>query len=179
MTEPTIKQHPTRSGVWRLTTELTLPRPIEEVFTFFAEAGNLEEITPRWLEFQVETPAPIEMRAGRLIDYRLRVHGIPIRWQSEISAWEPPYRFVDEQRTGPYRLWHHEHTFVECEEGTLVGDQVDYAVPGGRLVHALVVRRDLRKIFRYRTQKLREILGVDDGSKTPATTATAEPVGTE
>lgn len=178
MTDPTIKPHPTRTGVWQLTTEQTLPQPIAEVFAFFAEARNLEEITPPWLKFHVETPAPIEMQAGRLIDYRLRVHGVPIRWQSEISVWEPPYRFVDEQRTGPYRLWYHEHTFVECDAGTLVRDQVDYAVPGGRLANLLLVRRDLRKIFRYRTQKLREIFEVDDASKTHPT-AVSVPVGTE
>jgi ligand-binding SRPBCC domain-containing protein len=177
MTELTIKPHPTRTGVWRLTTELMLPQPIEEVFAFFAEARNLEEITPGWLKFHVETPAPIAMQAGRLIDYRLRVHGIPLRWQSEISVWEPPYRFVDEQRRGPYRLWHHEHTFVECDEGTLVRDQVDYAVPGGPLVHALLVRRDLRTIFRYRTQRLREIFGVGGGARLPV--VTAEPVGSQ
>lgn len=175
MNDPTIERHPSRSGVWRLTTEQTLPQPIEEVFAFFTEARNLEAITPPWLKFHVETPAPIEMQAGRLIDYRLRVHGIPLRWQSEISVWEPPYRFVDEQRRGPYRLWHHEHTFAECDEGTLVWDQVDYAVPGGWLANLLLVRRDLRKIFRYRSQKLREIFAVAGGAGTRA--APAAPVG--
>jgi ligand-binding SRPBCC domain-containing protein len=175
MNDLTIERHPTRSGVWRLRTELTLPQPIEEVFAFFAEARNLEAITPPWLSFHVETAAPIAMQSGRLIDYRLRVHGIPLRWQSEISVWEPPYRFVDEQRRGPYRMWHHEHTFVECDDGTLVRDQVDYAVPGGRLVNLLLVRRDLRKIFRYRSQKLREIFAVDGGAGNRA--VAAEPVG--
>src|SRR5579871_5848818 len=89
--------------------EQFLPRPLEEVFPFFADAGNLPILTPPWLHFHILTTRPIEMRRGALIDYRLRIHGLPIRWQSEIVEWDPPHRFVDEQRRGPYRLWHHEH----------------------------------------------------------------------
>lgn len=145
-----------------LRSELWLPRPREEVFPFFADARNLQQITPPWLSFVVLTPAPIPMRPGTLIDYRLRVHGIPIRWRSEISVWDPPHRFVDEQRRGPYRLWHHEHTFAEKEGGTLCGDVVHYAARGGLLrplVERFFVRRDVERIFAYRTQVLREMFG--------------------
>ena len=142
------------------TTEAWLPRPRAEVFPFFAEAGNLEAITPPWLRFRVLTPGPLEMRRGALIDYRLRLRGVPIRWRTEITAWEPPDRFVDEQVRGPYRLWVHEHTF-EPEtrggiEGTRVRDHVRYAVPGGALVDALFVRREVAAIFAFRQRVLAE-----------------------
>jgi ligand-binding SRPBCC domain-containing protein len=134
--------------------EIWLPRPREEVFDFFADAGNLQTLTPDWLDFSVLTPAPIPMRAGAVIDYRLKLHGISIRWQSEITAWEPPRRFVDEQRRGPYRLWIHEHCFETREGGTRVIDRVRYAVPGGRLIDWLFVRRDVERIFQFRREKL-------------------------
>jgi ligand-binding SRPBCC domain-containing protein len=137
-----------------LRSELWLRKPLEEVFAFFADARNLQAITPDWLDFAVLTPAPIPMRPGALIDYRLRVRGFPIRWQSEITAWEPPDRFVDEQRRGPYRLWIHEHRFEARDGGTLVSDCVRYAAPGGRLVEWLFVRRDVERIFQFRRDKL-------------------------
>ena len=136
-----------------------LPSPPEKVFQFFADAYNLERLTPPWLRFQVLTPGPIEMAQGTVINYRLKLHGISVRWQSEITVWEPPHRFVDRQIKGPYRLWVHEHTFVETDGGTLAGDRVEYAVPGGWLVRKLLVERDLRKIFEYRQERLREALG--------------------
>lgn len=139
--------------------EQWFPRPLEEVFAFFAEARNLESITPPWLKFEIRTPGPIEMREGAVIDYRIRVHGIPMRWRSEITVWEPPHRFVDEQRKGPYRTWIHEHSFEERDGGTLVGDHVRYAAPGGRLIEKLVVERDLRRIFDHRLKRLEELLG--------------------
>jgi ligand-binding SRPBCC domain-containing protein len=141
---------------WRLESISVVPYPIETVFAFFADAMNLEAITPPFLRFGVLTPAPIQMRPGRLIDYRLRLHGLPLRWQSEISAWEPPYRFVDEQRRGPYRRWVHEHRFEPCAEGTRVIDRVRYEVPGGRWVHDALVGPDLRRIFEYRSERLRD-----------------------
>jgi len=136
--------------------ELWLARPIDEVFGFFSDARNLQTITPPWLDFQILTPGAIEVRAGLLIDYRLRVHGFPLRWQSEITAWDPPHYFVDEQRRGPYRLWVHEHRFRRSENGTVVSDEVRYAVPGGALVNRLFVRRDIERIFAFRRQKLLE-----------------------
>ena len=145
-------------GSFTLTTEQRLPRPPAEIFTFFADAGNLDIITPPWLRFEILTPRPIQMRVGARIDYRLRLRGLPLRWQSEITAWQPPHRFVDEQRRGPYRTWIHEHTFSEQDGGTLIGDHVRYVVLGGRLVDRLFVRGDIMKIFAYRQQKLAELL---------------------
>ena len=136
-----------------------VPASIEETFTFFSDAFNLETITPPFLSFSVTTPAPIDIREGCTIDYRLKLRGLPIRWRSLISAWDPPHRFVDEQLKGPYRMWHHEHTFAQHDEGTLVGDHVRYAVLGGALVNRLFVRRDVEGIFDYREAKLREIFG--------------------
>lgn len=145
--------------IFTLQQEILLPRPLEEIFPFFSDAQNLEAITPDWMSFAIVTPKPIEMRMGALIDYKLRVRGIPLRWQSEITVWQPPFRFVDEQRRGPYRQWIHEHTFEVQEGGTLCRDVVRYAVFGGRLVERLFVRRDVEKIFAFRQAKLRELFG--------------------
>lgn len=139
--------------------ELWLPRPVDEVFGFFSDAQNLQQITPDWLHFSTLTPGPIRMERGALIDYRLRLRGIPMRWQTEITAWEPPRRFVDEQRRGPYRVWIHEHQFKAVNGGTLASDLVQYAVPGGALVNWLFVRRDVQRIFEFRRLKLLEIFG--------------------
>lgn len=154
-----IVPHPDRPRTFLLTTEQWFPKPREELFEFFGDAMNLEAITPPWLRFHVETPRPIEMQPGTLIDYRLRLHLIPIRWRTEISAWEPPYRFVDRQLKGPYRLWVHEHTFEPQRGGTLARDRVEYQVPGGWLAQTLLVRRDLRKIFAFRRQVLQQRFG--------------------
>ncbi len=137
----------------RLEREQQIARPLPEVFAFFAQAGNLERITPPWLSFEVATPWPIEMRAGTLIEYRLRVHGVPLHWVSRIEAWEVDRVFVDRQLRGPYRLWHHRHEFVEVPGGTLVRDEVDYALPfgaAGDLAGLAFVRRELNRIFEYR-----------------------------
>lgn len=156
---PRISRHPHRRGCYLLETRQWLPRPIDEVFEFFADAFRLEDITPAWLHFQVITPRPIPMAAGTLIDYRLRLHGIPLGWRTEISEWEPPFRFVDRQLNGPYRLWRHEHTFAARDGRTQVSDRVEYAVLGGPLVHALFVKRDLLQIFQYRRRALERCLG--------------------
>ena len=139
--------------------EIWLPKPLEEVFAFFSDPRNLQTLTPGWLDFSVLTPAPILMHPGVTIDYRLKLHGFPIRWQSEITAWEPPHRFVDQQRRGPYRLWVHEHSFEARDGGTLVSDFVRYAAPGGRLVEWLFVRRDVERIFQFRREKLLALFG--------------------
>ena len=141
----------------RFATDIWLPRPRDEIFQFFSDAANLETLTPPWLNFHILTPS-IELRPGALIDYRLRLYGIPLRWQSEISRWEPPDRFVDEQRRGPYRSWVHTHTFVEERGGTRVADTVDFEVPFGWLVGRLVMR-DVRRIFAYRTATLLRLFG--------------------
>lgn len=159
MSEIQITRHPVIPGAYVLATEQWFPVPRETVFPFFGDAGNLEAITPPWLHFEVLTPRPIEMHPGQLIDYRLRLHYVPIRWRTEISAWESPLRFVDRQLKGPYQLWVHEHTFEAHEGGTLVRDRVEYKVPGGRLMHALLVRRDLERIFSYRRQVLEKEFG--------------------
>ena len=142
----------------RLDSELSLALPRAEVFPFFADAFNLEAITPPWLRFRILTPHPIEMGVGTLIDYRLRLHGIPVRWQTAITAWEPPSRFVDEQLVGPYRRWVHEHTFEDRGGATLVRDRVDYEVTGGALVERLFVQRDLERTFAFRRAALRRLL---------------------
>jgi ligand-binding SRPBCC domain-containing protein len=141
--------------IHQLRAELWLPAPRDEVFAFFADAANLEAITPRWLNFQTITPAPIAMHAGALIDYKLRLHGFPLRWRTHIAVWEPPVRFVDEQIRGPYREWIHEHTFEARDSGTLVRDHVRYAVPFDLFVHKWLVRPDIERIFAYRAQELR------------------------
>ena len=135
----------------------TIKKPLTEVFDFFSDAHNLAVITPPWLRFEVLTPAPIEMVVGTRIDYRLNLRGIPLRWQSEITEWTPPYSFADAQRRGPYRLWQHTHTFDETEDGVVVGDAVKYAVWGDGLVDKFFVRPDIEKIFAYRTEQLDKI----------------------
>lgn len=142
-----------------LETSIFLPRAREEVFAFFADAGNLELLTPPWLNFSILTPQPIPMREGTRIQYRLRLHGVPLHWESEITCWEPPLRFVDEQRRGPYRLWVHEHRFEEEKGGTRGSDRVRYAVLGGELINRLFVAPDLDRIFTFRKRKMLELLG--------------------
>lgn len=156
---PTLSITPRPEGGWQLRCELLLPRPIDEVFPFFADAHNLEAITPSTVRFHVLTPRPIEMRPGLRIDYRLRIKGLPVRWQSEIPVWDPPHRFVDRQTRGPYRLWHHEHTFEPADHGraTLVRDRVDYLPRGGPLaplLNAAFIQRDLTRIFEHRSRVL-------------------------
>jgi hypothetical protein len=129
------------------------------VFPFFSEAKNLEQLTPDWLSFQILSPLPIEMRVGALIDYRIRLYKVPMRWRTLISAWEPPYRFVDEQLRGPYSTWWHEHTFVEKDGGTLLADHVRYQAPLGFFSHPLMVNRQLQRIFDYRTDVIRRLFG--------------------
>ena len=137
--------------------EQVLPGPPADAFPFFADAGNLEQITPPWLSFRVLSTTPVEMREGTLIEYRLRLHGIPIRWLTRIDEWVPGERFVDSQLHGPYALWHHTHEFVPHGENTLMRDTVRYALPFGPLgevAHRLFVRRDVERIFDYRTVSL-------------------------
>ena len=149
--------------IFELHTSVRLATPLAEVFPFFADAYNLETLTPPWLEFQVLSAPPIEMQTGTTIDYKLKIRGIPVRWKSEITAWEPPFRFVDEQRKGPYSLWVHEHRFREIEGHTVAEDHIRYAVPGGALVHSLFVRRDVEGIFAYRKKRMEELFGTVAG----------------
>ncbi|HTV02181.1 MAG TPA: SRPBCC family protein, partial [Luteitalea sp.] len=132
-----------------------LPRPVDEVFPFFADAHNLNVLTPAFLHFEVLTPKPIHMREGLLLDYRIRLRGIPIKWRTRIRSWEPGRRFIDEQISGPYLEWVHTHDFHDVDGGTDVIDSVRYRVLGGALVNALIVERDVRSIFDFRAQALR------------------------
>jgi ligand-binding SRPBCC domain-containing protein len=138
--------------------EQRLPGAPADVFPFFADAYNLEAITPRWLGFRVLTPRPIELRAGALIEYRLRLHGLPIGWLTQIEDWTPGQRFVDSQLAGPYALWHHTHEFApDRAGGTLMRDTVRYALPYwplGEVAHALLVRHDLAAIFDFRAREI-------------------------
>jgi ligand-binding SRPBCC domain-containing protein len=138
-----------------------VPRPLEEVFAFFSDASNLELLTPSWLKFQVLT-IPEVISTGVHIRYRLRWHGIPLHWTTEITRWNPPHDFVDIQLSGPYKLWRHTHRFEEQNGGTLLRDNVDYALPFGplgSLAHALQVRSNVKRIFDYRFVRIQEMFG--------------------
>ncbi len=134
-----------------------IPRPRAEVFPFFADALNLERITPGFLRFRVLTPAPIALGPGTLIDYRLSLFGVPIAWRTEIETFDPPHRFSDRQLRGPYRHWYHRHTFFDEADGTRMVDQVEYEIPwgiAGRLARGLFVARTLEAIFDYRRDQI-------------------------
>ena len=139
-----------------------LPVAQERAFGLFADAHNLEAITPAWLRFRVLTPPPIDMRAGTLLEYRLVLHGIPVRWRTRIEEWEPPHRFVDAQLSGPYALWEHTHELEPRGPGsTAVRDRVRYRIgfgPLGWAAHALFVRRDLERIFDHRRRAIWDLL---------------------
>lgn len=146
--------------VHRFQCETIVSAPLAAVFEFFSNAENLERLTPKSLHFQILTPRPIVMGLGTQIDYRLRLLGVPFRWQTAITVWEPGVRFVDVQRRGPYRLWEHEHTFFEHDAGTRMRDDLRYAVPGGPLqpiITALFVRRRVQGIFAYRSQAIKTV----------------------
>jgi len=155
------KGHLTAVANHRLIRQQWIPRPLEETFAFFAKPENLQEITPPFLQFRIARAEP-ELHAGSLIDYRLRIHGFPVRWTSEIAVWEPPHRFIDTQVRGPYALWQHQHGFAALGDGTLISDEVHYALPLGflgEIARVLMVRRDVEQIFEYRRKKLEELLG--------------------
>jgi ligand-binding SRPBCC domain-containing protein len=149
-----MKERKFLSSIW-------IPVPIQTAFSFFCKAENLNKLTPDWLHIEILTPLPIEMRTGTLLDYRLKLHGIPVKWQTQIVQWNPPFQFVDLQLRGPYRKWVHTHNFVEKDNGTVVEDFVDYAVPGfflEPLIHKYFIEPDLARIFEYRRVQLRTIL---------------------
>jgi ligand-binding SRPBCC domain-containing protein len=140
-------------SLYVLEREQVMPVSPGEVFEFFADPSNLEAITPPWLHFRIATAGPIEMGPGTLIPYRLRLHGVPLRWLTRIVAWEPGHHFADRQVSGPYRSWHHSHTFLPHRRGTLMRDRVLYELPLGalgQLAGVVLVRRDLDRIFDFR-----------------------------
>jgi ligand-binding SRPBCC domain-containing protein len=153
---------------YQLKTEIWLPRPREEVFGFFAEPANLERLTPAWLRFEIITKLTGAIEKGFQLNYQLRIHGVPIKWQSVISDWEPPHRFVDQQTRGPYKFWVHEHKFMEHNRGTLVRDNVQYSVPGGILVQKFIVAPDLDRIFKYRHMVLQTIFNAENETARPS-----------
>lgn len=151
-----FKEKVIKMGTQQLQRGQTLNRPLDEVFAFFADAGNLQLLTPPGLHFEILTPQPIRMFAGALIDYRLQLFGVPFGWQTLISRWQPPHCFVDEQLRGPYKRWVHTHRFRQVAGGTEVVDQVDYQLPlapFGNLAQ-FAVARQLQRIFDYRQQVL-------------------------
>ncbi len=130
------------------------------MFTFFADAHNLERITPKFLHFRILTPGPIEIRRGALIDYELSLYGLPMRWRTIIEDYVPDAFFIDVQISGPYRSWRHRHEFTECADGTQMRDVVEYEMPFGllgALARVLLVRSSLERIFDHRTTAVREI----------------------
>jgi hypothetical protein len=148
--------------IYQLKRQQWLRRPVHEVFGFFSNALNLETLTPSWLRFAVVSPQPIQLYKGATILYRLKWHGIPLHWKTEITRWEPAHAFDDLQISGPYRLWHHTHTFEEVNGGTLMTDTVRYALPFGflgRIAHALTVRRNVEQIFDYRHRQIEALFG--------------------
>jgi len=147
---------------YQLTDRFIVKASAEETWKFFSSAENLPRITPKWLSFELLTPGPIDIGLDTKLDYRIRSNGIPLRWRSLITVWQPPTMFVDLQVRGPYATWFHRHTFEPSPEGVICADKVIYKLPGGpigRVVHAAMVKRQLTEIFRYRRTKISEDLG--------------------
>lgn len=158
------------SRIHTLEYETRVPAPLEEVFAFFSEAQNLQRLTPKSLHFEILTPLPIAMGPKVLIDYRLRLLGIPFKWQTEITVWEPGMRFMDVQRKGPYMLWEHEHLFEADREFTKMTDKLRYAVPGGPLaplITSLFVKKRVEEIFSFRNEAILSIFPHPAPDRTP------------
>ena len=148
-------------SIYTVERKLHVPQPLPKVFDFFSRAENLEKITPPWMHFRIRTPLPIEMKKGTNIAYSIRARGIPLRWLTVIEEWNPPYEFIDVQKKGPYKLWHHTHRFAEIEGGTEIVDTVRYQLPFGplgRLVNMLQVSGDVKQIFDYRAERVPALL---------------------
>ena len=143
-----------------MTTLISAPLP--EVFGFFSDAENLERLTPASLKFKILTSKPIEMKVGTVIDYRLKLMGVPFQWKTKIVEWEPNARFTDNQERGPYLLWRHTHAFESSGNATLMTDHLEYAIPGGivePIIYRLFVGPQVKRIFAYRTQAILEVFG--------------------
>ena len=152
--------------LYKLRTQQYIPRQRDVVFSFFSKPENLGLLTPPAMAFRILTPLPIPMNAGTMIDYTIKVLGIRTRWTTLISSYEAPFRFVDEQLRGPYAFWHHTHTFKECDDGTLIEDEITYAMPFGwigSLIRFLFVRRQLENIFTYRRAAIERMFSNGSG----------------
>jgi len=153
-----------------LRTDMTIARPLDTVFELFCDASNLQAITPPELDFRIQTAMPIEMKLGAEIEYRIRLLGVPFSWHTRITAWEPGVRFIDEQMSGPFRRWVHEHRFEALSDSsTRIRDEVRYSLPLeplGRLAHP-IVRARLVRIFAYRERQVRELLELAPPTRRP------------
>ena len=146
--------------IYELRRKVSIPAPVEDVFSFFSNTENLNLIMPPWLYFNILTPLPIKMEKNVLIDYSIKLLGLRLIWNTEITVWQPPHKFVDIQIKGPYRVWEHTHLFEEKEGGTQMEDVIRYAVPGfvlSPLIHFLIVRPRLENIFAFREQRILEL----------------------
>ncbi|MFO1076850.1 MAG: SRPBCC family protein [Planctomycetota bacterium] len=155
--------------IWRLEATLWVPQPLATVFPFFADARNLERLTPDWVSFRILSPTPVAMAVGARIDYRIAVHGLPLRWRTRIARWEPPHAFADEQQRGPYARWFHTHTFTAERGGTRLGDRVEMRPRGGPLAGLVMrafVRRDVERIFTHRAEVMAREFGGDAATAT-------------
>ncbi|MBT3589663.1 MAG: SRPBCC family protein [Candidatus Marinimicrobia bacterium] len=151
--------------IYKITTKQIIKRPLVEIFAFFSRPENLSLITPDHLDFKILTPPPIEMKKGALIDYIIRIFKAPIHWQTLITSYEPPYKFVDKQIKGPYKYWHHTHTFVEGSDGVEIHDEIQYSVPFGiigKLLHAIWIKNNLNYIFEYRREVIHNLFNSKD-----------------
>lgn len=151
------------SRIYVLRQEQWVPQPIDDVFAFFSDAHNLEAITPPWLGFKVLSMSTDGIEEGTKIEYRLNLHGVSMKWRTEIRRWDRPHSFIDFQESGPYKLWHHTHRFEAHGERTKMVDVVRYTLPFGvlgRVVHKLKVRDDVCRIFEYRRQRIEEVFGL-------------------
>jgi ligand-binding SRPBCC domain-containing protein len=140
-----------------------IDRPIDEVFSFFSEAKNLEVLTPPWLGFRIQTMSSKEIQENTLIDYRLKIHGVPVGWRTLIKSWSPPNKFVDTQLKGPYSKWHHTHTFESVGGGTQMHDEVIYRLPLGKFGNFFVgrfVKKEIQMIFDFRREKIKQIFQI-------------------
>jgi ligand-binding SRPBCC domain-containing protein len=153
--------HRPDAGLRTLEVETVVASSLDATFAFFSDAGNLEQLTPPWINFQIRTARPIEMHAGAVIDYQISLYGVPIPWRTRIDVWEPGVRFIDRQVAGPYRWWLHEHLFEAVEGGTRVIDRVAY-LPRAAAISAWLVRRDVERIFAYRQAILPRLFAAND-----------------
>ncbi len=145
----------------KFTTQTIIEKPLETVFSYFSDAANLQDLTPPWLHFKIITKLPIDMKKDALIDYQLKLYGIPFHWQTKILGWSPPDHFVDIQLKGPYKEWIHIHRFEKQGKNTIMNDQVYYSLPFGWLsipARYLLVRKNIEKIFDYRRKQLINLL---------------------